>query len=101
MNEIDVFICISNRSKSESDPSHSAPLEGNCSSRGAIFLSLCKSMGEFSFLIINNKKTISLISLKRYSIKLYIRAHLSGEFGDRGFKALGGVAFSNIFILLM
>ncbi len=50
-------------------------------------------MGEFSFLIINNKKTISLISLKRYSITLHIRAHLSGEFGGCGFKALGGVVF--------
>ncbi len=51
-------------------------------------------MGEFPFLIINNKKTISLISLKRYSITLHIRAHLSVDLGGRGFKALGGVAFS-------
>ncbi len=58
-------------------------------------------MGEFSFLIINNKKTISLISLKRYSITLHIRAHLSGEFGGCGFKALGGVVFCNILSLSM
>ncbi len=101
MNEIDVFICISNRSKSETDrvirlrPRGIAPLGAQ------FFLSQCKSMGEFSFLIINNKKTISLISLKRYSIKLYIRAQVSAEFGGRGFKAVGGVAFSNIFSLSM
>ncbi len=58
-------------------------------------------MGEFSFLIINNKTTISLISLKRYSITLHIRAHLSGEFGGCGFKALGGVVFCNILSLSM
>ncbi len=57
-------------------------------------------MGEFSFLLINNKKTISLISLKRYSITLHIRAHLSGEFGGCGFKALGGVVFCNISVSL-
>ncbi len=50
-------------------------------------------MGEFSFLKINNKKTISLISLKRYSITLHIRAHISAELGGRGLKALGGVVF--------
>ncbi len=58
-------------------------------------------MGEFSFLIINNKKTISLISLKRYSIKLHIRAQVFAEFGGRGFKALGGVVFCNIFCVSM
>ncbi len=101
MNEIDVFICISNRSKSETDrviqlrPRGIAPL-------GARFFSANVSLWEKkSFLTINNKKTISLISLKRYSIKLHIRAHLSGEFGGRGFKALGGVAFSNILSISM
>ncbi len=63
--------------------------EGNCSSRGAIFLSQCKSMGEFSFLIINNKKNYkSDQSEKDYSITLDIRAHLSGEFGGCALKPL-------------
>ncbi len=53
-------------------------------------------MGKKSFLTINNKKKYKSDQSKRYSIKLHIRAHLSGEFGGRGFKALGGVAFSNI-----
>ncbi len=111
------FICISNQSKVKLIESFGSA-RGDCSSRGAIFLCLCSQWGiaplgaqffsanvslweKKSFLTINNKKTISLISLKRYSIKLHIRAHLSGEFGGRGFKALGGVAFSNILSISM
>ncbi len=112
------FICISNQYKSETDrvirlsPRGIAPLGAQFFSAyvsqwgiaplGAQFFSANVSLWEKNhFLTINNKKTISLISLKRYSIKLHIRAHLSGEFGGRGFKALGGVAFSNILSISM
>ncbi len=101
MNEIDVFICISNRSKSETDRVIRLRTRG-IAPLGAQFFSAYVSLwGKKSFLTINKKTTISLISLKIYSITLHIRAQVFAEFAGRGFKALGGEAFCNIFCLSM
>ncbi len=57
--------------------------------RGHFFSAKVRSHGTF-LLVILFKVTVSLISLKRYSNKLDIRAHVSSECVACGIKALGG-----------